>query len=295
MDVATLAVIGLVVGFVGGLLGVGGSIILIPALTEVLGPDQHLYQAAAMIVNFLVAVPAVVQHRRVGAIDGPTVRRIIPLATFSIVVGVGISELHVFAGDREVYLRGFFGLFLMACGFYEIHRLIRRGSRAEAETIPVRHGWLPIALVAVPTGLVGGWLGVGGGLLSIPLQRRLLNVSIRTAIANSAAIIIATSFLGAIVKNYAYMAENDGSFAPVLLAFVVGPTAIVGSLFGGRLTHRLPARVVRWCFVVVLLASALRMTWGAAKSLPATVPPATLSARWGEPHDASRRAQPHPL
>ncbi|MCH9003289.1 MAG: TSUP family transporter, partial [Planctomycetes bacterium] len=64
-----MLLIGLFTGVVGGLLGVGGSIVMIPAMTEVIGPDQHLYQAAAMIVNFFVVVPAVYQHRKAGAID----------------------------------------------------------------------------------------------------------------------------------------------------------------------------------------------------------------------------------
>ena len=59
LSLVALVVIGLLTGVVGGMLGVGGSIVLIPAMTEVLGPNQHLFQATAMIVNFFVVVPAV--------------------------------------------------------------------------------------------------------------------------------------------------------------------------------------------------------------------------------------------
>ena len=68
-DLIALALIGLLAGLLGGLLGIGGSIVMIPAMTEVLGPDQHLYQAAAMTVNFFVVVPAVIRHSRAGAIS----------------------------------------------------------------------------------------------------------------------------------------------------------------------------------------------------------------------------------
>ena len=74
------------------MLGVGGSLIMILALTELLGPDQHLYQSAAMIVNFFVVVPAVIQHRRAKVIELTTVMRLIPLAFAAVIVGVMMSE-----------------------------------------------------------------------------------------------------------------------------------------------------------------------------------------------------------
>ena len=66
VETVTLIIIGLFAGLLGGMLGVGGSIVILPALTEVLGPNQHTYQAAAMVVNFFVVMPAVWQHRRAG-------------------------------------------------------------------------------------------------------------------------------------------------------------------------------------------------------------------------------------
>ena len=92
MDALWLALIGLLAGACGGLLGIGGGIVMIPAMTEVFGPDQHLYQAAAMIVNFFVVVPAVYQHVRAGAVDRSAVRRLIPLGPVAVVAGVALSE-----------------------------------------------------------------------------------------------------------------------------------------------------------------------------------------------------------
>jgi len=68
LDYSVLALIGLAAGALGGLLGIGGSIIMIPALAIFLGDDQHLYQAAAMVVNIAVALPAAIRHKRAGAL-----------------------------------------------------------------------------------------------------------------------------------------------------------------------------------------------------------------------------------
>jgi len=288
-ELIALILIGLFAGVVGGLLGVGGSIVMIPAMTEVLGPDQHKYQAAAMIVNFFVVVPAVYQHRRAKAIDPSTVARLIPLAIVGVLVGVGISELPFFAGEGEAYLRMLFGLFLFLVAGWDLYRLSRRGEPepsvpnsvlANTTGGPIkgaqktRQGrWLFAAAVAVPTGLVAGMLGVGGGIMAVPLQRRFLRIPIRAAIANSATIIIATSFVGAIAKNYAFMVENDHTLATFRLAAVLIPTAIIGSLAGSRLTHRLPLKILKTAFFVLLLFAGVRLTYKAARSLP---PPAAM-------------------
>lgn len=274
-------VIGLLTGLVGGMLGVGGSIVMIPAMTELLGPDQHLYQAAAMIVNFFVVVPAVYQHRRAKAIDMATISRILPLAAVSVVLGVGISELPIFAGTGEVYLRGLFGLFLLLIAVTDLYRLCRRNrNKIDAQVEgrassppsatangPKRMQWRLAAIVAVPTGVVAGLLGVGGGIVAVPLQRRLLRVPMTAAIAGSATIIVATSFVGAIVKNYAYMTQHDGDAASLMLGAIVIPTAIVGSLIGSALTHRVPVKLVRAGFFLLLLLAALRFMYSAACSM----------------------------
>lgn len=270
-----LVLIGLFAGLVGGLLGVGGSIVMIPAMTELMGPDQHLYQSAAMIVNFFVVVPAVYQHRRANAINTHIVARLVPIAVVAGLLGVGISELPFFAGDGETYLRVLFGLFLIAVAVSDLRHAYRRRRGAvdhvptsaqgpnESRQAPVRL----IAAVAIPMGLVAGLLGVGGGILAVPLQRRFLGLPIRNAIANSAAVIIPTSLIGAIAKNYAFMVERDGDTTPLVLAAVLIPMAIVGSLIGSRLTHRAPLKLVRTAFFLLLMAAAIRMTYSATRSI----------------------------
>ncbi len=268
MEITTLIVVGLCVGFVGGLFGVGGGIILIPALHEVLGPDQHLYQSTAMIVNLFVALPALHQHRCAKAIEFRTVARMVPLAVPGVLLGVGVSEMRVFAGEGEAWLRALFGLFLLACATYDVYRLCRRTDGADdSSEARAPMSWSALALVALPTGFASGLLGIGGGILAVPLQRRFLHLPIRTAIANSAAVILPTSLVGAIFKNYAYLSDGDATAAPIRLALVLIPTAVVGSLFGSRLTHRLPVRLVKSSFVLLLLVSGIRLIQAAASSI----------------------------
>lgn len=283
LELLVLTFIGLVAGALGGLLGVGGSVIMIPALTEVLGPNQHLYQAAAMIVNFFVVVPALIQHRRARAIDVAAVVRMTPLATVAVLAGVGASELPWFSDDREAYLRGLFGVFLLMLACYDLCRMLRRTSGAAPQVVPADAGrspieadraspvpiytWPRLAAVALPTGLIGGLFGVGGGMVSVPLQRRVLRMPIRSSIANSAAVMLSTSLIGAVVKNAAFAAEHGSIGRPLRIAAILIPTAILGSLYGSKLTHRLPINMVRAAFFVILTVAAIRLIYGAAKSV----------------------------
>lgn len=257
-------------GLAGGLFGIGGGIVLIPALTEIFGPYQHKYQAASMIVGFFVTTPAVYQHFRAGAIDLGSARRFLPIAAVAVVGGVLLSEVPFFSGDGEAYLRLVFGAFLLysaaAEGIKIARRILRPGavaSKKEAKSTT----WSAAALIAVPTGLVAGLLGVGGGIIAVPLQRRLLGIDLRSAIANSATIIIATALVGSITKNYAYIAGGEGGLAPLKIAAGVVPTAVIGSLIGSKLTHVLPVRALKGLFLVLLVIAAVRICYFAIKSL----------------------------
>lgn len=276
-----LIIIGCVAGGIGGLIGIGGSLIMIPALTEVLGPDQHRYQAAAMIVNFFVVVPAVIQHRRAGAIQPRNVLRLIPLATVAVIGGVLISELPVFRDFGEAYLRLIFGVFLLIVSLTDLTRIARTARAERLATADngndptsgqrIREGekegdtnhWSSAAAVALPTGLLAGMLGVGGGMLAVPLQRKFLSVPMRSAIANSATIIVVTSLVGAALKNVAYARIHGSASESLTLAAALIPTAIVGSYIGSGLTHKLPVRVIKTVFLVLLTITAVRITRGA--------------------------------
>ena len=101
-----LAVTGVVAGVLGGMLGLGGSIIMIPVMVVLCGIGQHLAQGAAMIVNVCVAVPSAIRHVQARAVHGRVVAAMIPAAVVGVVVGVAVSDLGVFHERFGVELAG---------------------------------------------------------------------------------------------------------------------------------------------------------------------------------------------
>jgi len=278
-----LVLVGLAAGLLGGCLGIGGSVIMIPAMHILLGPAQHIYQGAAMIVNLFVVVPSVVQHRRAGLILGPVVRATIPAALLGVVLGVWISDSRWFHGANEIRLARIFGVFLLYEAAYNVYRLgtgrvLPEMGEEAAAGLP---WWRTTLLVGLPTGLIAGLLGVGGGVLAVPLQQLVLRVPLRRAIANSAATIIVVSLVGATYKNLANARAGLEVARSLQLAGVLIPTAMVGGYFGARLTHVLPRRALRAVLVVLLLYCGMsllkRCEQRAAGELPGANPAPSAS------------------
>jgi uncharacterized membrane protein YfcA len=263
-----IAFIGLLAGTLGGMLGVGGSIVMIPGLTLVLGYDQHLYQAAAMIANVAVSIPAAIRHQQAGALDRPTLTWMGPAAVLAALIGVWLSNRALFAGvEGGLWLGRLLAVFLAYVIYVNVKRL--RDGRPETTNIPDHLAAARTRRTGVGSvmGLIAGLLGVGGGAIAVPLQQVVLKLPLRSAIGNSSAIICLSAALGAIYKNATLGYHGTTPLAGLALAGLLVPTAWIGGGFGATLTHRLPMRQVRIAFVILLIVAAWKMAavpmpWG---------------------------------
>ena len=262
MEYVLLALVGLVAGVLGGLLGIGGSVVMIPAMAIIFSSlgrmeNIHQYQAAAMIVNFLLIGPAVLRHRRAGAIVVDVWSWLAPAAMIGIVLGVVVSRLNVFTGSNQQALKMVFGVFLLYVAAYNAWKL--RQTRPPRPLLSQSgQPWWKKVLVGLPMGFAGGLLGIGGGALGVPAMQLILRLPLRNAIATSAATILTTAWLGATVKNASLGADGTVTRS-LLLAACLAPTAMAGSYLGSHLTHALPLRVVRAAFVALMIAAGLKM------------------------------------
>lgn len=270
------ALIGFVSGIFGGLLGIGGSIVMIPLLTLVHGSNQQLYQAAAMIVNIPVAASATIKHACKKAIDSKVVIRLLPAALIGICLGVTFSN-----AISTNYLQVLFAIMLVYVGLNEILSLILTRKKAEDDPtestsadLP-RPGTLTTSAVGGATGIVAGLMGIGGGIILIPLIRWLCKLQLRTAIAASSATMLVTATVGAIYKNLTLpeLKAPDGAALTIgeslMIAAAMIPTAFVGSYIGAGLTHKLPIRTIKLVFGLLVLIAAARMAYAAAVNLQA--------------------------
>lgn len=248
--------IGLSAGLLGGLAGVGGSILILPALGMLFGyprdTTHHAYMATAMTVNLVVAIPSALRHARAGAVRRDLLPVLVPVTGVTLAAGVALSNLLP-GWQLQLLLAGFL---LFYCGML-VHQVYGDHAdhppEAEKVTVPA------LAASAAVTGGSAGLLGLGGGVLQVPLLQVLCRVPLRQAIATSSTVICITAVIGAGLKLATLHHEHESAADAFVMALPMMPTAIVGGLLGARLTHGLPLRWVRAAIAVILAVSAYRL------------------------------------
>ncbi|MCP3905656.1 MAG: sulfite exporter TauE/SafE family protein [Planctomycetes bacterium] len=254
LEFISLLTLGLVAGIVGGLVGLGGSIIIIPVLTLLVDRNQHVAQAAAMIVNVFIAVPALYRHLRAGAVRWEVAARMLPFGILLVLAGVEASNRV-----DAVILQRLFGIFLVYIVIFKLRQLYLDRKRTERPA--PRLGWAQLGFVGGATGFMAGLLGIGGGPVSVPLLQRICRLPLRESIGGAAALMCLTAAFGAVSKNVALGSLGLSLNDSLALAAALAPTALIGALIGAGLTHDLPLRWVRVAFLVLIAwAGAVMLT-----------------------------------
>ncbi|RMD63252.1 MAG: sulfite exporter TauE/SafE family protein [Planctomycetota bacterium] len=251
-----VAAVGLLAGALGGLLGIGGSVVMIPGLAFAFhnaGPQsQHLFQASAMAVNVVVAAPAALTHARKGAVRREILVRMLVPATVAIVAGVALANRL----DGSM-LRKLFAVFLLYVAGMNISRTIRRSP--EPTSAQARITWARCSVVGAAMGFSAGLLGIGGGILTIPLIQTICRAPLRQCIGATSAAMCLTALVGATAR-ISTLSQHGYTATQALAVFAaLAPTAMGGSWLGARLSHALPLPVVRAVLVAVMLLAAWRM------------------------------------
>ena len=254
-QVAVLAVVGLVAGVAGGMLGIGGSIVFIPALGLLFpGVGYGLYSATALICNVFVGLGAAIGHWRHRRVIPQVVRLIVPLGVVAALGGVFAANcLERYGLDKVLW--GVFGLVVCQMILDNVRKMFQRAPPVltTGDAVDGRRVNLVRALpAALPAGLLAGLLGIGGGAYSVPSQQMFLDMPQKNAIANSSVTMVVFCAIAAVVKNATGLPAGVSHWEPVALAGWLVPSAILGALVGSRLTHALPERLVRGLFLAFL-------------------------------------------
>jgi uncharacterized membrane protein YfcA len=252
---------GLAISCVATFLGVGGGIMMVPLLIFLfpkfgVSPicAVHLAIGTSLLVIFIRSIPAAISYRRRGLIME---RAVIPLALASIVGTIAGAALAAYLpGD---VLRKVFAFILFAAA---VRMAFSTPIRSD-ETFPRMSWWLLLS-VGITAGFFSALLGIGGGLLSIPLMGYLLKFPTKKLAGTSTAIMIITSLAGMLQHVY------HGYGIPELPACAVGyvhlaaaiPLAVGGSIsapLGAYLNHKLDVSIFKKSFAVVLVIVGVRM------------------------------------
>ena len=259
MEYIVLIIVGFAAGVLGGLLGIGGSVLMIPAMIWVLGARDSQghemmlqYQAAAMIVNFFIALLSARGHNKADAIYKSVWKTFLPIAIISVILGVLAAKTPLFDGNGAKLLRYAFAAMMLYVTISNLLKLVIPATQdgLDEPQVNALRMWRKITVSGV-FGFSAGILGIGGGAIAVPMMHSLMKMPLRNAIATSSALIIITSVIGAVIKNVT-LGDNGSIMLSLQYAAILSPTAIVGGLLGSMLTHKLPLKYIRIAFVIVM-------------------------------------------
>jgi uncharacterized protein len=254
--------IGAFAGFMAGLLGVGGGMILVPILLFVFGaqspatgfPPEHLMHmalATSMATIPFTSASSVRAHHVRGGIDWSIVTGMLPgLALGAVLAALVAGKVP----GRPLAI--FFAVFIFYAATTTIFNVKPKGSR----TLPGRTG---LAFVGALASFLAAFLAAGAAFMTIPFMT-WCNVPLKRAVGTAAAIgfpLALAASVGYVLAGLQAGPLPKGSLGFVYLpalALVVLPTVVTAPI-GASISHKMPVKYLRMVFALMLYAIAIRM------------------------------------
>lgn len=252
--------LGAVAGFLAGLFGVGGGLVLVPVLLFLFDmqgfPKGHMMVLAlgtSMAAILFTSMASMRAHHNHGAVIWRVVRNITP----GILVGTGIGALlasSIPTGGLAI----FFTVFVYTVALQILFNMRPKSARQ----LPGAAG---MTLTGTLTCCLSSMVSIGGGSIVVPFLV-WCNVPLRNAIGTSAAIGFPVAVGGTI--GYVLVGTNVQELPPYSLGYVYLPALIwiavasaVTAPLGAKATHRMKTGLLRKLFALLLLILATKMLW----------------------------------
>jgi uncharacterized protein len=254
--------LGAVVGFFAGLLGIGGGLMLVPVLIVIFNgqhfpPDRilHLALGTTMAAIIFTSASSLRAHHAHGAVNWQVVKHITP----GIIVGTlaGTTLVSMLPGR---VLSIIFVVFI----FYTATQMLLKIAPKPSRKLPGRWGMLGAGGII---GVVSSFVAIGGGLLTVPFLT-FCNARLQQAIGTAAAVGFPIAVAGAIGYIVNGIAQSQ-PLPPNSLGYVYLPAlgwivlaSTLTAPLGAKATHVMPPDTLRTIFVLLLYLLGTRMLIG---------------------------------
>lgn len=235
-----VVLLAVLVGVTLGLLGGGGSILMVPLLVYVAGMEEKVAIATSLFVVGVTSLGALIPHARAGRVQWRAGAYFGVAAMAAAYLGGRAADL-VSGG----FLMVAFALMMLATSIGMIRG--RKQPSTSQRDEPGRAQLLQTLAQGAVVGFVTGMIGAGGGFLIVPALVLLGGMPMSAAVATSLMVIVLKSFSG--LAGHLANVQIDWSLAVAITA-----AAILGSVFGARLSGVVPAEVLRRGFGWFVLA-----------------------------------------
>ena len=263
--------VGAVVGTASGLLGIGGGLLMVPFLYLLMGgagwsgldvPLEHqaaLAHATSLAVIVPTAASGLLAFRREGVVSWNAV---IPLGLAAALAALGGARVAVALPTAMLKLA--FGVFALAMGMRLLRRARGGGPSAVGSGRPMR--WWGAVLGGGLVGFMSALLGVGGGVVAIPILLAWGGLDLHRVVPASIGIIVFAAPAGVL----AYVLAGGGldgmppgslGFVHLPAALAMIPGAVLMAPVGARLNQRMGTGALRVVFGVLLVVLGVQLAW----------------------------------
>jgi hypothetical protein len=241
---APIVAVGVVAGFLAGLFGVGGGILIVPGLVLAAGMDQRLAHGTSLAAVLPISLTSLVTYAAHDNVDWTAA----VFLSIGAVVGAVIGTKLLHALPHRTLGMLFAAVLVVSA--------IRLFFSPEADGRGTLTAAVALALVALglATGILAGLLGVGGGIVMVPAMILLFGIAPVVAKGTSAAVIIPTALMGTWRNR-----KNGNTDLPA--AAIVGVAGIVTAALGATLAEVMSDTLSNVLFATLLLAVAARLLW----------------------------------
>ncbi|MBN1225424.1 MAG: sulfite exporter TauE/SafE family protein [Deltaproteobacteria bacterium] len=246
MEISLFILTGLMAGFIGGLLGLGGGILLMPVLRFAF--DMPVMEAVGITILsvFFVTISGSYYHYKLGHINFPSLTPVIIAGAFS-------SFLFSFIFNKMMGHTEWIDCAIGLVFLIVSARMIRAGLRKRMgrDAFSRFNNRLPgtifqKGLIGVFAGAMPGLLGIGTGAILVPIFTFTLKASIKVAIGSSLACFTINALVSAVMKWHQGLIDLS-------TALPIGLGAVLGAIIGSTVNNRIPSSALKFIFGIIFL------------------------------------------
>jgi len=242
-----LIIIGIVAGILGSLVGIGGGILISPALS-LLGLAPSQVASTSLIAVSSTSISSTIAYARLRKIQYSIGLK---LAIFS--APGAISGALISASISPLHFRLLFVLLLLATGLYLLFRnSVLRQRKFDSEPV-----WIKVLFYfgAFVAGLVSSIFGIGGGIIFVPLLVIIIRMNMSSAVPTSQLALMSTALVGTITHIIIGNPEY-------IYALLLSIGSFIGAQIGAKISARFNDSTLRYIFALLLMAVSIRFVLG---------------------------------
>ena len=247
-QVGAMLALGVATGFMSGLFGVGGGILMVPGLVFLARFDQRRAHATSLAAMLPMAIAGLVTYVINDGIDWPLTGLLALGSVFGAVVG---TSLLTRMSKRALTI-----VFAVPLVIAAVRMMFEISAEGRAPLTP----WTAVVIVAIGlvTSAIASLLGIGGGIILVPLLTVLFDVPPVIAKGTALAVILPMSTVGT-TRN------RSNGLVDFKAALALGLTGVVMAPVGATVSNSISAQTSNTLFAALLAVVTTRMVWQAFK------------------------------